>query len=165
MPMPASTSSDGFSLATAFHAACCIVLSRIYHQEQDLIVGRLVTGRSILPVPLQNVVGPCLSEIPIRISVAPCDTVASVASTLHDQFIQDAPHERLGGGQRAVEEEFSFLGQRSDFSVHDAPMLPRPRPEIYATPHVKEGKGRLVLSFEGNRRLIDESVARDVVAK
>lgn len=131
----------------------------------------------------------------MRIRVAPTDTLASVAGRLHDQFIQDAPHERLGmtkiirdctgwpdgqdfgwrtafqqddggGGQGADEgagEDFRFLAQRSDFSVHQGPMLPRPRPEIYATPNVRTG--RLVFSFEGNRKLIDESTARDVVAK
>ena len=194
IPTPASSHAHGYSLATIFHAACCIVLSRHFQRdEEELILGRLVTGRAMLPPLLQNVMGPCLSEIPIRTSVSPTTTLLQVAEQLHHQFIEDAPHEGLGmtdiiqqctdwssisSGdvrdfgwrtafqQREVDDDdegdvarFELLGRPSHVTSFERKMLPRTRPEIYATPTGK----RLVLSFEGNRRLISEKMARAIL--
>ena len=191
MPMPVTSHTHGYSLATIFHTACCIVLSRHFHQE-ELIIGRLVTGRSMLPSTLQNIMGPCLSEIPIRTSVTPTATLFETAEQLHHQFIEDSPHEGLGmdniirqcadwsaagdvvdfGWRTAFqqsedEDGFEFLGQPSRVRAYERRLLPRTRPELYATPRGET----LVLSFEGNRRLISEETAgvilrglRDILA-
>lgn len=183
IPMPATHDADGYSLATIFHAACCIILSRHYHQEQ-LIIGRLVTGRSMLPSSLQNTMGPCLSEIPIRMSVRPTDTLLEVAKQLHHQFIEDSSHEGLGMDeiiqqctdwptstavrdfgwrtafqQRDDSDHFEFLGNPSQVTAYERKLLPRTRPEIYATPT----KETLVLSFEGNQRLISKETASAIL--
>lgn len=179
IPMPVTYHTDGYSLATIFHAACCIVLSRHFHQEQ-LIIGRLVTGRSMLPSSLQNIMGPCLSEIPIRMSVRPTETLLEVAKQLHHQFIEDSSHEGLGmdeiiqqctdwstsrdvrdfGWRTAFQQSedsdhFEFLGKPSQITAYERKLLPRTRPEIYATPKEET----LVLSFEGNQRLISKETA------
>ncbi|KAG6997698.1 aurofusarin cluster transcription factor aurR2 [Physcia stellaris] len=181
IPMPVNT--DAYSPATIFHAACCIVLSRHFQQE-ELIIGRLVTGRSMLPSALQNTMGPCLSEIPIRISVKPTDTLLAVAKQLHHQFLEDSSHEGLGmdeiirqctnwstsahvrdfGWRTAFQQSeesdgFEFLGRPSRVTAYERKMLPRTRPEVYGTPK----GGTLVLSFEGNRRLTSEETARAIV--
>ena len=198
IPMPPTSHMAGYSLATIFHAACCLVLSRHFHQEEDLILGRLVTGRSMLPTDLQNVIGPALSEIPIRTSVKPPDdTLFAIASRLHDQFIADSSHEGLGmtdiishctnwssttedndnndkiedfGWRTAFQQSdddddadaFDFLGaQKSPLTAYERPLLPRTRPELYATP--RNQKGTLVLAFEGNKRLVGEDTAREVL--
>ena len=183
IPMPPTSHTNGYSLATIFHAACCIILSRHFHQE-ELIVGRLVTGRSMLPSHLQNVMGPCLSEIPIRTSVRPPDTLWEVAKRLHHQFIEDSSHEGLGmdkiirqctdwsasedvrdfGWRTAFQQSegpdrFEFLGRPSQVTAYERKLLPRTRPEIYATPTEET----LVLSFEGNQRLISKETASVVL--
>ena len=183
IPMLLSSHTAGYSPATVFHAACCIVLSRHFHQE-ELIIGRLVTGRSMLPSTLQNIMGPCLSEIPIRMSVRPTDTLLEVAKQLHYQFIEDSAHEGLGmdeiiqqctdwstsrqvkdfGWRTAFQqsedsEPFEFLGVSSRIAAYERKMLPRTRPEIYATPK----KETLVLSFEGNQRLISKETASAII--
>lgn len=184
IPMPATSHTHGYSLATIFHAACCIVLSRSFHQE-ELIIGRLVTGRSMLPSALQNIMGPCLSEIPIRTSVRPTDTLLEVAKQLHHQFIKDSSHEGLGmddiiqqctewstsnkdvkdfGWRTAFQQSedpdrFEFLGRPSQVTAYERKLLPRTRPEIYATPKGKT----LVLSFEGNERLIGKGTASAIL--
>ena len=180
---PAASHAGGYSLATIFHAACCIVLSRHFQQE-ELIIGRLVTGRSMLPSTLQDIVGPCLSEIPIRISVRPTDKLLEVAKQLHLQFIQDSSHEGLGmneiiqqctdwstlkevkdfGWRTAFQQSedldrFEFLGKPSKNTAYERKLLPRTRPEIYATPKGKT----LVLSFEGNQRLIAKDIASAIL--
>lgn len=191
IPMPAASHTHGYSLATIFHAACCIILSRHFHQE-DLIIGRLVTGRSMLPSALQNTIGPCLSEIPIRISLRPTDTLLEVAKQLHHQFIEHSSHEGLGmddiiqqctdwsasrdvkdfGWRTAFQQSddsdhFEFLGKPSHVTSYERKLLPRTRPEIYATPKDET----LVLSFEGNQKLIGKEAAsvillgiRDILA-
>ena len=182
--MPRTSHTHGYSLATIFHAACCIVLSRHFHQE-ELIIGRLVTGRSMLPSSLQNVIGPCLSELPIRISVKPTATLFEVTKHLHHQFIQDSSHESLGmddiitqctdwsstsrvvtdfGWRTAFQQSedtdhFEFLGKPSRVTAYERRLLPRTRPEIYATPK----EGTLVLSFEGNERLISKERASGIL--
>lgn len=183
IPMPVTYRTDGYSIATKFHAACCIILSRYFQQEQ-LVIGRLVTGRSMLPSTLQNTMGPCLSEIPICMSVRPSDTLLEVTQHLHQQFIEDSSHEGLGMDQiiqqctdwsssrevrdfgwrtafqqREDSDDFEFLGKPSRITAYERKMLPRTRPEIYATPKGKT----LVLSFEGNERLISKETVRNIL--
>jgi amino acid adenylation domain-containing protein len=181
--MPATHNTDGYSLATIFHAACCIILSRHFRQG-EIIIGRLVTGRSMLPSSLQNIMGPCFSEIPIRMSIRPTDTLLQVAKELHHQFIEDSSHEGLGmdeiiqqctdwptsgavrdfGWRTAFQQRddldhFEFLGNPSRVTAYERKQLPRTRPEIYATPK----KETLVLSFEGNQRLISKEAGSAIL--
>ncbi|KAK8115446.1 hypothetical protein PG984_011948 [Apiospora sp. TS-2023a] len=99
IPMPSkliSQAQDGVSVATLFHAACALVLSR-HFQQPEIMLGRLVTGRAMLPGHLQNVVGPTMTEVPIRITISPeVDTVSTLANRLQSQFLQDAAHEAVG---------------------------------------------------------------------
>ncbi|KAL8670383.1 MAG: hypothetical protein Q9168_005078, partial [Polycauliona sp. 1 TL-2023] len=89
LPLPSASQLHGYSLATIFHAACCLVLAQRYDQS-EIIVGRLVTGRSTLPSRLQNTIGPCLTEIPIRISMDPSATFWDLTARLHGQLIEDS---------------------------------------------------------------------------
>ncbi|KAL8659878.1 MAG: hypothetical protein Q9202_006904 [Teloschistes flavicans] len=186
LPMPEASRTRGYSLATVFHAACCIMLSRHYHVK-ELVIGRLVTGRSMLPDNLQNTIGPCLSEIPIRIFIKPSDTLWEVTERLNQQLIEDSMHEGLGmddiiqqctdwsvpGNTRRdfgwrtafqqgdIGDGFEFLGEPSQARIFDRKLLPRTRPEIYATP----AGDALVLSFEGNRLLIEEVTASGILGE
>ncbi|EHK21622.1 uncharacterized protein TRIVIDRAFT_52861 [Trichoderma virens Gv29-8] len=182
IPMLNTQSMGGFTPAVIFHAACAIALSRQFDQ-QDVVFGRLVTGRSMLPSHLQNVVGPCMTEVPIRASVTANSTLAEVALQLQNQFIEDSSHEAAGMAeiirdctdwpqdvtdfgwrtsfQQEEETEFSFLGSPSTVSFYERPLLPRNRPEIYATPR----EGSLDLEFEGNRKLTPESTVIKFLAE
>ncbi|KAK7991221.1 Nonribosomal peptide synthetase 13 [Apiospora saccharicola] len=173
IPIPSqliSQAQDGVSVATLFHAACALVLSRHYEQPK-IVLGRLVTGRAMLPGHLQNVVGPTMTEVPIRITISPEeDTVSTLASRLQAQFLQDAAHEAVGMVQMIRNctdwlEEVNDFGWRTSFQQQqeegEGAVPPRARPEIYATP-TKDGK--LELEFEGNRELIEEEVVREVLA-
>lgn len=183
MPSKLSQAQDGVSVATLFHAACALVLSRQF-QQQEVVLGRLVTGRAMLPGHLQNVVGPTMTEVPIRIAVESNDTVSTIAQRLQSQFLQDSAHEAVGmvqiirnctdwpteevndfGWRTAFQQqedgELTFLGRSSSLSFYKGAVPPRTRPEIYATP-TKDGK--LELEFEGNNKLISEDVVRKVIA-
>ncbi|RFU81918.1 amp-dependent synthetase ligase [Trichoderma arundinaceum] len=167
----------GFTPSVVFHAACAMALSR-HFQQKEIIFGRLVTGRSMLPSDLQNVAGPCMTEVPIRVNIGLHSTLIEVASQLQDQFIKDSIHEAAGmveiirnctdwpeevadfgwrtSFQQEEETEFSFMGSQSGVSFYDRPLLPRNRPEIYATPR----EGNLDLEFEGNGKLTSEDTVK-----
>ncbi|KAE8555139.1 hypothetical protein EYB25_003687 [Talaromyces marneffei] len=179
--MPDINRQEGVSAATIFHAACAITFSQQYRQE-EVLFGRLVTGRSMLPSTLQNVVGPCMTEVPIRITIVPEDTIITVALRLQNQFIEDSFHEAVGmaeivatctdwseeakdfGWRTAFQQEedtdFEFLRMPSSISYYEGDLPARTRPEIYATPR----DGRLELEFEGNRNLTSEQAVQEFFA-
>lgn len=180
--MPNVQRHEGISSATFFHAACAIALSQQFGRK-DVVFGRLVTGRSMLPGSLQNVVGPTMTEVPVVVSISPNDTIVTVANQLQAQFLDDSLHESAGmeeiirnctdwpeqvvdfgwrtAFQQADEMEFTFLDSGSTITVHEHDLLPRRRPEVYATPR----NGRLHLEFEGNRQLISADIVREVFAR
>ncbi|OQE09562.1 hypothetical protein PENVUL_c006G05047 [Penicillium vulpinum] len=173
IPIPKGQLVEGISPATLFHAACAIVLSRQY-QQPHVVFGRLVTGRSMLPSSLQNVVGPSMTEIPISVHIDDHATLSGIALQLQRQLIEDSRYETAGmeeiirnctdwpddakdfGWRTAFQQEddrnFTFLGTESRISFYEPDLLPRNRPEIYATPR----DGNLDLEFEGNRQLISQ---------
>ncbi|KAF2207099.1 hypothetical protein CERZMDRAFT_102796 [Cercospora zeae-maydis SCOH1-5] len=184
IPLPPTRACRGIPLATLFHAACAIVLSQ-HLRLRDVVFGRLVTGRSLLPAELQEVVGPCLLEQPIRYRAQPDDDLWSVAQMLQQHFLEDARYEAAGMAE-VIRGATSWPGDCDDFGWRSAfqhrghalsPFLgqagvqittaershpPRRRPEVYATP----GPDRLELSFEGTRRAqSDEDDARVVVGQ
>jgi aryl carrier-like protein len=102
VPMPDMGSyDDGISTATLFHAACAVALSRTFKQR-EVIFGRLVTGRTALPGDLQDVVGPTMTEVPIRMLVDRGDNesrssnLAAMAARLQDQLLEDSKYEAIG---------------------------------------------------------------------
>ncbi|KAK5993871.1 Nonribosomal peptide synthetase GRA1 [Cladobotryum mycophilum] len=184
MQMPDMQHHEGITRAIVFHAACAIALSRQF-QQSEVVFGRLVTGRSMLPSSLQNVVGPCMTEVPIRISIDANSTLVGVATQLREQFIEDSTYEAAGmieiirnctewpeeakdfGWRTALQQEdeggdgFTFLGSPSKISHYERDLPARTRPEIYATP-----RGRhLELEFEGNKKLTPEATVRDFFAQ
>lgn len=180
IPMPEGRLVEGMSTATLFHAACAMVLSRQYQQDH-VVFGRLVTGRSMLPTSLQDVVGPTMTEIPISVHIDDRATLSGVALQLQRQLIEDSRYETPGmeeiirnctdwpddtkdfGWRTSFQQEddrnFTFLGTESRISFYETDLLPRNRPEIYATPR----DGKLDLEFEGNRQLIGEDDVQRII--
>lgn len=176
---------DGISTATLFHAACAVALSRTFKQR-EVVFGRLVTGRTALPGYLQSVVGPTMTEVPIRIVVDDNESrgnLAAIAAQLQDQLLEDSRYEAIGmveiasgctdWGEDAVDFgwrtsfqqqsdeddalEFKFLGVPSRMAVYQRDMPARSRPEVYATP---TADGMLRLEVEANACLISEEVVK-----
>lgn len=123
-----------------------------------------------------------MTEVPIRITIDPEDTISTVALRLQRQFVEDLLHETAGmaeiignctdwpdevenfGWRSAFQQEedadFRFLGVSSGISYYEADLPARMRPEIYATPR----GGQLELEFEGNRKLISEEEVQEFMA-
>ncbi|EME89457.1 uncharacterized protein MYCFIDRAFT_213678 [Pseudocercospora fijiensis CIRAD86] len=183
IPLLRAEHCKGIPLATIFHAACSLAIAK-HCGRDEVVLGRLVTGRAMLPVELQEVVGPCLVEQPIRYKAqSGDDDVFAVARVLQQQFIEDSSYEAVGmleilrhattawpteccdfGWRTAFQQEdgseVSFLGQeKAGMTAFERPHLPRLRPEIYAAPK----NGRLELAFEGNRGLQEEEDVRELM--
>ena len=88
----ALTTTGDTTPATVLTAACAIMLRKI-SKSDDFVFGRLVSGRADLPSHLQDIVGPCLNVVPIRVrhmsSLAEQDILASIK----EQYINGRPYE------------------------------------------------------------------------
>ncbi|KAB5554579.1 hypothetical protein GE09DRAFT_1203703 [Coniochaeta sp. 2T2.1] len=191
VPMPDMGSyDDGISTATLFHAACAVALSRTFKQR-EVIFGRLVTGRTALPGYLQDVVGPTMTEVPVRVVVDADNrsqsNLAAMAAQLQDQLLEDSRYEAIGmveiasrctdWGEDAVDfgwrtsfqqqsdgndaSEFKLLGVPSRLAVYQRDMPARSRPEVYATP---TADGMLGLEVEANACLMSKEVVTAFLA-
>lgn len=164
MPRP----TDAISPATFFYAACAIALSR-YTSQMEVVFGRIVTGRTMLPSHLQAVAGPCLTEVPVRIHVRKDDTILDVGTRLQQQFIQNSSFESLGkielirnstdwpeeisdfgwltSFQQGKSPPLTISGQEYDHGYYARDTFPPDQPELYAFPM----DGELKLLFIGRR--------------
>lgn len=108
IPLPSPKNCKDIPLATLFHAACAIILSRRIlpspnnSNRKEVIFGRLLTGRSMLPSQLSDIVGPTLIELPIRYIFQETNNdeddedLWSVAKCLQKRFLEDSMHEVVG---------------------------------------------------------------------
>ncbi|VUC29699.1 unnamed protein product [Clonostachys rosea] len=91
--MPALQSRNGATPATIFTASCAIMLGQIAGVN-DVVFGRLVSGRAGLSPDLQDLVGPCINTVPVRVrfhsKLAIDDTLLA---TLQQQVIDATPYD------------------------------------------------------------------------
>ncbi|RAL12432.1 putative nonribosomal peptide synthase [Aspergillus homomorphus CBS 101889] len=194
IPMPQSRKQDheGISTATFFHAACGIVLAQ-HARQHEVVFGRLVTGRVMLPGVLQYAVGPTLTEVPVRTRVdRQKDTLFTVAQRLQRQFLEDAAHEWAGmeeiihhcasdrwaqgvrdfGWRTAFQQEEedgkeeggSKSGTEFLGAVSTYQTEQPPRDRPEIYATPRRGGSQLVLHFEGNRMWITEETVQVIFA-
>ncbi|CAO2650499.1 Nn.00g017910.m01.CDS01 [Neocucurbitaria sp. VM-36] len=87
----------GVTAATVFTAAWAFVLAYVTG-SQDVVFGRAVSGRSAgsLDFNTENIVGPCLNLIPVRVTNVPKTPNHAIFHALHQQFIDSMPYETVG---------------------------------------------------------------------
>ena len=78
--------------ATIFTAACAIMLRKI-SKSDDFVFGRLVSGRAGLPSHLQDIVGPCLNMVPVRVQHMSSLAEQDILASIQEQNINGIPHE------------------------------------------------------------------------
>ena len=64
--IPALAATRDATPANIFTAACAIMLRKV-SKSDEFVFGRLVSGRAGLPIHMQDIVGPCLNAVPVRI--------------------------------------------------------------------------------------------------
>ncbi|KAL4811153.1 hypothetical protein BDV18DRAFT_155763 [Aspergillus unguis] len=90
--VPAPPARRGSTPATVFTTLCARTLAKLT-DVRDVVLGTIVSGRSSLPIALQNVAGPCVNTIPVRLRVEPDQSLAQQLALIHQQQIQSLPFE------------------------------------------------------------------------
>ncbi|KAJ0417664.1 Nonribosomal peptide synthetase 13 [Aspergillus carlsbadensis] len=123
---------SGTTLAMVIKASACLALARRTHQR-DILVGQIVSGRSVALPDIDRIVGPCVNCIPFRARIDPNATVHEYLGQIQQQHNssiahegpelstitkQAPPHLRTAGGAAAPEElEFGFILQHQNIDM------------------------------------------------
>jgi len=81
--------------ATIVKGAWAATLARIA-SKSDIVFGHVISGRNSGVANVENIVGPCLNTVPVRVVYRPEWTVRDLLSYIQDQQIANMPYESLG---------------------------------------------------------------------
>ncbi|KAH9861676.1 hypothetical protein J1614_011429 [Plenodomus biglobosus] len=81
--------------ATIVKAAWSATLARIAGKS-DVVFGHVISGRNSGVANVENIVGPCLNMVPVRVVYRPEWTVRDLLTYIQDQQISNMPFESLG---------------------------------------------------------------------
>ncbi|KFY99001.1 hypothetical protein V500_01494 [Pseudogymnoascus sp. VKM F-4518 (FW-2643)] len=84
---PAPRCRNGLTPATLFTALSACALARST-KSSDVVFGLLVSGRSMLPSGLQDVIGPCVNVIPIRVRFTDDGTLDFALKCVEEQRLR-----------------------------------------------------------------------------
>ncbi|KAI2614797.1 non-ribosomal peptide synthase [Hypoxylon fragiforme] len=93
--IPTSKPTTGITTATIIRGAWALLVST-YTASNDVIIGETLTGRNA-PIPgVEQIEGPMIATIPVRVSVDRRATVQEYLQEIHDQSVAGIPHEHFG---------------------------------------------------------------------
>ncbi|KAI5856739.1 non-ribosomal peptide synthase [Durotheca rogersii] len=85
----------GITIATIIRGAWASLVST-YTASNDVVFGETLTGRNA-PIPgVEEIEGPMIATIPVRVAVDPNTTVKEYLQEIHDQSVASIPHEHFG---------------------------------------------------------------------
>ena len=108
-----SPEDQSFTFATVLKAAWALVLAQ-HANTPDVVFGHLVSGRAGTMDGIDDVVGPCINLVPVRIRLSRTSTASELLSSVQDQYIAAIPHETLGFNR--VIQECTNWPRRTRFS-------------------------------------------------
>jgi hypothetical protein len=83
------------SLATIIRAAWALLVHN-NTGDDDVVFGMTMSGLNAPITAVQDIIGPTIATVPVRVQIFPTDTVAEFLDTLQDQMIEMFPHEQTG---------------------------------------------------------------------
>ncbi|KAI1332378.1 peptide synthetase [Xylariaceae sp. FL0255] len=87
--------ATGTTIATVIRGAWALLVSK-YTASNDIVFGETLTGRNA-PIPgVEEIEGPMIATIPVRIPVVPEVTVSEYLREIQDQSVAGIPHEHFG---------------------------------------------------------------------
>ncbi|KAI0460296.1 peptide synthetase [Xylaria acuta] len=93
--VPTGRLTTGMTIATIIRGAWALLVSR-YTASSDVVFGETLTGRNA-PIPgVEEIEGPMIATVPVRIAVDPDATIAEYLQEIHDQSVAGIPHEHFG---------------------------------------------------------------------
>lgn len=93
IPLQANADSR-ITQATIFTTACALTLAK-EDGSSDVVFGRTVSGRQGLPLAQQNVIGPCLNQVPVRARLGGVSR-RDLLREMQDQYLNSLAFETLG---------------------------------------------------------------------
>ncbi|KAI0442943.1 peptide synthetase [Xylaria telfairii] len=93
--VPTGKLTTGMTIATIIRGAWALLVSR-YTASSDVVFGETLTGRNA-PIPgVEEIEGPMIATVPVRVAVDPDATIAEYLQDIHDQSVIGIPHEHFG---------------------------------------------------------------------
>jgi amino acid adenylation domain-containing protein len=92
--VPTSAHSK-LTLATIIRGAWALVAS-LYMGHPDIVFGETLTGRSAPVHGIEQIEGPMITTIPVRVQLSLDRPIAEFLQAIHAQTVQQIPHEHLG---------------------------------------------------------------------
>ncbi|KAF4429611.1 non-ribosomal peptide synthetase [Fusarium acutatum] len=91
-----SLASFNITTSTVIKAAWSAVLAK-FTGNTDVIFGNVISGRNASNIPgIQNIVGPCLNVVPVRVRHQSSWTVLDLLQCIQNQQVDNMPYETLG---------------------------------------------------------------------
>jgi len=87
--------SKNVTPATIFKAAWALTLAQLTGRS-DIVFGNLISGRNAAVYGVEDIVGPCVNVIPVRIALGSKATVLDLLRMIQGQQVASMAHESLG---------------------------------------------------------------------
>ena len=87
--------SKNVTPATIFKAAWALTLAQLTGKS-DIVFGNLISGRNAAVYGVEDIVGPCVNIIPVRIVLGSKATALDLLRMIQGQQVASMPHESLG---------------------------------------------------------------------
>lgn len=86
---------ENITPATILTSAWAIILAKLTG-ESDVVYGRLVAGRNSPVEGVENIVGPCVNIVPVRVKLDSVNTPTDLLAAVQEQFISIGEADSLG---------------------------------------------------------------------
>ncbi|KAI1151527.1 peptide synthetase [Nemania diffusa] len=93
--VPTGKLTTGTTIATIIRGAWALLVSR-YTASSDVVFGETLTGRNAPILGVEEIEGPMIATVPVRVAVDPDATVAEYLQEIHEQSVAGIPHEHFG---------------------------------------------------------------------
>ncbi|KAH7035913.1 uncharacterized protein B0I36DRAFT_319344 [Microdochium trichocladiopsis] len=87
--------ASGTTIATVIRGAWALLVSQ-YMGSDDVVFGETLTGRNAPVAGVDEIEGPMIATVPVRVNVDPATSVRSYLQDIHEQSIAAIPHEHFG---------------------------------------------------------------------
>lgn len=93
--VPTGKPTTGMTIATIIRGAWALLVSR-YTASSDVVFGETLTGRNAAIPGVEEIEGPMIATVPVRVVVDPDATITEYLQDIHDQSVACIPHEHYG---------------------------------------------------------------------
>ncbi|KAI1108006.1 peptide synthetase [Nemania sp. NC0429] len=93
--VPTGKLTTGMTIATIIRGAWALLVSK-YTASTDVVFGETLTGRNAAIPGVEEIEGPMIATVPVRVAVDPDATIAEYLQDIHDQSVACIPHEHFG---------------------------------------------------------------------